>query len=326
MNRRSVALVLSLASWALFLACEPGRRPAARDEDGEPRPPVVATAAVDRALATTGDVVTYSITVDREPDIEVELPDPGSVIAGFRIIDLGQDEPQTVQGRVVERRWYELRADLVGSYVLPPVTLTFKRLSDKGETETEAETLETSEIFVEVQSVLPEDGEVTDIRDIKPLRPLDKRLPWLSVGGAAAAVVALLMVAGFLHRRRRPRILPPIPPHEAAFKALDSLRSTDFSDPRAVRRFYFAVSEVTRAYVEGRFGLSATDLTTEEIAARLPRVTELGADDATELKAFLVDTDQVKFAGHQPQPQEIESTYERALSFVERTRPQEEAA
>jgi hypothetical protein len=48
------------------------------------------------------------------------------------------------------------------------------------------------------------------------------------------------------------------------------------------------------------------------------------------LKEFLWDTDQVKFAHQDPSQQDIESTYERALGFVESTRepdePLEEAA
>ena len=111
-----------------------------------------------------------------------------------------------------------------------------------------------------------------------------------------------------------------MPAHVLAFEALNHLRGTDFDDAEAVRRFYFQISEVVRAYVEGRFGLKSTDLTTEEILANVASLGELAPDQNRVLRAFLVDTDQVKFAHREPSRGDIEGTYEQALGFVEATR------
>jgi hypothetical protein len=288
----------------------------------EPAPPVEARAAVDRAVATTGDLITYTITVDHDPAFTVEIPEAGAEIAGFRIVDIGRVDPHEEDGRVIEERWYQLRADLVGSYVLPPVTVSFYRQDDEGEAgdQPEVQSIETSAIFVEVESVLPETGEATDIIDIKPLQPKASRLPWAWIIGGIVVLLALGLIAKLVWRRAT-REVPPPPPHEVAFQALDALRGTDFDDPEAVRRFYFAISEVERSYVEGRFGLNATDLTSDEIIARLDQVDGLEPEPEQELRRFLVDTDQVKFAAHRASQEEIEQTYERALAFVEATRP-----
>ena len=106
-----------------------------------------------------------------------------------------------------------------------------------------------------------------------------------------------------------------------AFEALNRLRSTDFDDPAAVRLFYFQISEVVRAYVEGRFGMNATDLTTEEILASLESLDQLSVNQNEVLRGFLMDTDQVKFAHREPGGSDIEHVYEQALGFVESTRP-----
>ncbi|MEE9561822.1 MAG: hypothetical protein V3W50_02000, partial [Thermoanaerobaculia bacterium] len=76
--------------------------------------------------------------------------------------------------------------------------------------------------------------------------------------------------------------------------------------------------------VEGRFGLNATDLTSEEIVAELPALEDLGEDHGCVLERFLVHTDRVKFAEHQPSEGEIEGAYENALNFVESTLAVEE--
>ena len=251
----------------LLLACGAADEQAGTGEAS--KPPAELRAAVDRATATTGDLITYEVEVERDPDVNVELADPGVDIAGFRIVDLGQDQPQTLDsGRVLERRWFQLRADLVGSYVLPALSATYSGPAGDGGD------LETPEIPVEVESVLPADGtEVTDIRDIKPLLRVGSGRPWLWWLGLAAAVLALAIAAWWWRRRRGsggdvPEV-PRIPPYDLAIQELERLRRTDFSNLRELRRYYFAVSAVVRAYVEGRFGLNATDLTTEEILSRM---------------------------------------------------------
>jgi hypothetical protein len=318
MNDRRIWLALAAVSLAACSSPEP-KAP----DSAEPPPPfsVEARAAVDRAVATTGDLITYSVTVERDPAFEVEIPEAGAEIAGFRIVDVGRDEPREENGRLVERRWYQLRADLVGSYVLPPVTVTYRRQAEEGEpAEPEDQSIETSAIFVEVESVLPETGEASDIMDIKPLQPRTSRVPWVRIVAGAVFLLGLGVAATLLWRRGKKQP-PPAPPHEVAFRALDALRGTNFDDPEEVRRFYFAISEVLRGYVEGRFGLNATDLTSDEILGRLDEVSGLEADPERELRRFLVDTDQVKFAAHRPTQEEIGQTYECGLGFVEATRP-----
>ncbi len=352
-SRRQPAPFVARAFMPVFIgftivACGPPpaeveRDPVERDPvetpaEAEPKAPVETRSRVDRAVATTGDVITYTVIVDHDPGYQVELPETGADIAGFRIIDVGSEDPREEGGRRILERWYKLRADLVGSYVLPPVEVAFRPVGDV-ETATEAsaeagagdeapfETVQTSEIFIEVQSVLPEDGEVTDIRGLKPLREVATPIPWWLWAAAGAGAMLLALLGAWLWRRGRRKIEPPPrPAHEIAFEALARLRETDFEDPEAMRRFHFEISEVVRAYVENRFTLNATDLTTEEITAMLDEVRDLAGDDSELLRRFLTATDQVKFAAHEPSEEEIEGTYEGALSFVEATRERPEAA
>ncbi|MYJ25772.1 MAG: protein BatD [Holophagales bacterium] len=320
MTLRSISVRVALGFAAVTLvACASGE-PAG---EAEAKPLAELRASVDRTVATTGDLITYTVEVERDPEVEVELDEPGADIAGFRIVDLGRAPVETLaSGRLLERRWYELRADLVGSYVLPALTATYSEPLGPGGG------LEAAEIAVEVESVLPDDrSEVTDIRDIKPLRRIDTAASWLLWTGLALAAAALGLAAWWWWRRRRPDgsapEAPTIPPYDLAIRELERLRRTDFSDLRELRGYYFAVSSVVRVYVEGRFALNATDLTTEEIRRRLGGLVRLEPSQARRLERFLVATDQVKFAAHLPVPEEIERTYEQALGFVTATRPPE---
>ena len=282
-----------------------------------PKEPVEANVSIDKAVATTGDILTYSIHVDYEEGIELEIPEVGSQISGFRITDFGKDEPQKANGRVEQRAWYQLRGDLVGSYILPSLTIAFEHQGEK-------KTISTSELFVEIESVLPSDGSATDIRGLKPLKRVELDPKWPLYAGITAAIVAILLL-GLWGWRRRTKMavnVPIIPPHDMAFEALAQLRSTDFSNPEAVRRYFFAISSILRTYIEDRFEINATDLTTEELLPRLQAHPAIGSTSKSELRQFLLTTDSVKFANHQPSKSEIETAYETALSFVEKTVPQ----
>lgn len=298
-------------------------RNSAMVESDVSREPVEVQAMVDRAVATTGDLITYSVRVDTDPAYEVEIPEAGAEIAGFRIVDVGQEEPLEKGGRVLRERWYQLRADLVGSYVLPPIEVEYRQRAAPGEEPGPWQSQVTSEIFVEVESVLPADGEATDIRGLKPLREVRPAFPWVLAVGIVLGI-ALLGAGVFWYLRRRAArraLQPPVPAHEVAFEALNRLRLADFEDPEAVRVFFFQISEVVRAYVEGRYRLNATDLTTEEILSSLTSLEEMVADQNRVLEDFLISTDQVKFAHREPAAGDIEGTYEQALGFVEATRP-----
>jgi hypothetical protein len=310
----------------------------------ETKAPVEASASIDKAVATTGDVLMYAIRVDHQPELEVTIPDHSDQISGFRIIDMGIDNPEVKYGRVHKRRWYKLRADLVGSYILPPVQIAYdgdappppSNLSTSIATSTATSiadlsqgtqpdkthtSISTSEIFVEIKSVLPKDGQMQDIRGLKPLYPSAKRQPWTLIVSLAllVLVIGLFIVWRWRQRRHQQTDSPP-PPHEAAFAALNLLRATDFENDEELRDYYFSISEVLRNYIEGRFELNATDLTREEILVH-PRIDDLSEDQQEDLSQFLFDTDQVKYACSRPSSQNIAHVYETALSFIEATIP-----
>jgi hypothetical protein len=112
-----------------------------------------------------------------------------------------------------------------------------------------------------------------------------------------------------------------LPPHEIALSALNDLRSMAFSDEAQARMYFFHVSEVLRTYIEGRYQLNATDLTSEEILSNVSLRNDIPREQRHHLRDFLMHTDAVKFASAPPTQEHIHTTYEQALSFVEATMP-----
>jgi hypothetical protein len=300
----------------LFLFALACADPAHHPEASEPLPPVQVTARIDKAVATTGDQLRYEVIAKHDPEVELSVSDPGERIAGFRILDLGTEETERADGREEMAWWYTLRADLVGSYVLEGAVVRWRRSPEAPWQEEVA-----SPIFVEVASVLPTEGvEGLDIRDIKALAPPPKADNRVITAALLALLAALLLAAWAVFFRTRTKALtPPRPAHEVALEALAAL-STRAEGEDAVRSWHFDLSAILRRYVEQRFALNATDLTTEEILAGADHIEQLSGSELEALSGFLQATDRVKFAGHTAGPDDMASCHAAATDFVHTTK------
>ena len=164
------------------------------------------------------------------------------------------------------------------------------------------------------------------LRDIKPLAPVPLGTPWYVWAAVVLGTAALLAVAWWWwwRRRRRAASLPPAPPEPAdvvALRALSLAYAAERSGAALRRSYYFKLSEIVRAYLEARFGVNATDLTTEEIA-RMPRLSpEMAISERERLLTLLGAADAVKFAKRDPSDEDCARDYEQARALVLATRP-----
>jgi hypothetical protein len=157
---------------------------------------------------------------------------------------------------------------------------------------------------------------VEDIRDIRGPKYIP---PWWAVPAliAAALAVALLLYGAWrwLRRRRRPRALGPA---EIALQRLEEIRP--LMRPATVREFSTAASDIVRGYIERRFDITATHLTTEEFLHGLLQPTKASLTLHRErLSEFLHQCDLVKFAGISLTVQNMESLHLSARDFVMET-------
>ena len=155
--------------------------------------------------------------------------------------------------------------------------------------------------------------------DIKPPLEIVTLGTWLGRVAAVALLGALLWLGWWLWRRRKPRTARAhmIPPDERARTRLNAaLALLDHPE-----RFCTAVSEITRAYLEERFGLKAPDQTTEEFLADLPKNAELDERHKGSLAGFLTGCDLVKFAKFEPARADLEALHAAALDLVLQTAP-----
>ena len=144
--RRSYTIGFVIWCLISFLSCQSEVKEVGKDKNV--LLPVEAKTEVDKTTATTGDLIRYTLSAHSIPQIEVEIPEMGSQIAGFRIVDMGESEPTERDGRKITEKWYQLKADLVGSYIIPGAVFSY--VDEKGE----KKEITTAQIFIEVKSVI----------------------------------------------------------------------------------------------------------------------------------------------------------------------------
>jgi hypothetical protein len=113
---------------------------------------------------------------------------------------------------------------------------------------------------------------------------------------------------------------PPIPPDVVALGALDALRARRLLESGALKEYYSTLTDIVRAYLEGRYRVRAPEMTTEEFLLASSRDGRLGGAHRSLLGEFLSESDLVKFARHRPSTDDGERAYTAARRFVEDTR------
>ena len=184
--------------------------------------------SVDRSTITIGDLITYSVTVSRDPEVQVQMPSLGENLGGFEIRDYTVHDPQKQAGRILDRVDYIISTFEVGEFEIPPIKSSYTLPG-----ENEKDSLKTESIKIVVESVKP--SEEGDIREIRP--PWEIPYNWKPVfmlGGIVfLGLLAVVVLIWVVRKRRRgeallPRKAAPLrPPHEVAYEALQQLAESD---------------------------------------------------------------------------------------------------
>jgi hypothetical protein len=304
---------------AFCSSCTVYREDKAQEKNKTLLQPVCLNAHVDKVSVTVGDVVTFTLTLNHDPALSVNLPEAGSLITGLRIIEAGEEGPRLIDDRMVHTKWYKLQPDLVGSYVIPPVKLSYT--DQRGE----LKELQSPQIFIAVKSGLQDKpaGASADIIDIKPIQEIPR--PLLRVVLYGAVVVFLFLVAGTVfwlsRRRRRHRAAaPPKPAHQLALEELEALNRDQLIEKGVIREYYFRLSEIFRRYIERRFHIPAVERTTEELVPDIISSQEFSSAIKAEMRDILRFADLVKFARLCPDKNTTDTEYRKIMRVIEETK------
>ncbi len=287
------------------------------------------SAAFDRDSMLIGDQFTLEVRVEKDMMQVVEFPFLAGGKIGEKIEVLGEFLEDTIAQdgrRQTLLKRYLLTIFDEGEYGLSnfPVLYADKNLID---------TLKSSDSMRIRVATFNIDLEKDKPFDIKPPRGIP--LKFGEIGGwfaLALGILAAILLGIWLivkYRRHIPFFAPKpvVPPHIVAIRQLEALKHQKLPQNNKHKQYYSGITDILRAYINGRFGIRAMEMTTDEIltAVEEPRKEGLVDDRRyTDLKEILRTADLVKFAKLVPEDEESEAAYYGAYFFVEETKQADE--
>ena len=178
--------------------------------------------------------------------------------------------------------------------------------------------------------VLPIDvSQMKDINDIKPVEEVSfKVLDWLPDYWWAWLLGLLLLAAAiWAYRKYYKKGINPLrpskkrlPPYEEAMINLQNLKAAQLWQQGQEKEYFTGLTDILRVYIDRRFHINAVEMTSTQIIDTLKKNDETKAVNE-QLEMILEVADIVKFANARPLADDNEVAYQRAVNFVEATRP-----
>ena len=281
--------------------------------------PVRLNLKIDKKQISIAESIKLDLEAIAEKEYEVKLPDFGDKLEQFKIKDFYNPGAKLIDGKLMKIRYsYELEPYLSGEYKIPPMKIKFWETEKGNQSSYE---LETEEISISVTSLLPENYEKLELKDITgPVLP-----PPPNILLPLIITASILLVAGgtgfylfwrYLNPNRQEAVIK-IPAHEIAFAELEKLIAENLIDSGEIKLFYFKINLILRHYIEDRFFLKAPEQTTEEFLEELKIRTDVFTSGQKDLLTdFLNHSDLVKFADLTPTSDDIQKTFDKCKEFI----------
>jgi len=181
--------------------------------------------------------------------------------------------------------------------------------------------------------VMPVDvSKMKDINDIKPVEAVPfNLLDWLPDYWWAWLLGLLLIGASIWaylkYFKKGVNPLKPVkkrlPPYDEAMQNLQNLKAAQLWQQGKEKEYFTGLTDILRVYIDRRFGINAVEMTSSQIIDTLKKNEEAKAVNE-QLEMILEVADIVKFAKARPLADDNEVAFQRAVNFVEATRPVEQ--
>jgi hypothetical protein len=317
---------IAVVCWVL-LALQPTVAQTKSEEPRDDAPRV--SGSIEPDSVGIGDRFTYTIEVEKDIAQGVFFPVIGGKDTHYELIGQPVVDTLSREGRKLKiRQRYTLAAFQEGRHgVVPQVMYADKNIID---------TLSSDDTLRLLVTTFVIDSTSHSIFDIKPqkdmpfkFREISGYVKWSLI--VLAIIIVLLYVAYRIMRHYGKSLsdifhpAPPLPPHEVARLALERLYVQRLWQAEKHKLYYSSLTDILRTYIDGRFGVSAMEMTSDEIIEAMREV-DLPQKSAMDLTQVLRDADLVKFAKAMPEAEENEAAYSAVWNFVEQTKPVEEVA
>ncbi len=276
------------------------------------------------------DLVELEIAVTSQANVEIQPPAFGKSVGDFLVRDYTEkfdDKSNAASGSVnketCRRFYYQLEPVHAGLHLIRSISIEFVDQRPDSESRGEPSSIESDPIEVEITSELGDKvPSLTDLSPMLPPRPLSQSSSWIWLWTALpAAIVAFLLV--WFRRQKKANViqLVSLTPSEIAHRALADLLAENLPAQGRFQDFYVRLTGIVRYYIEGTTGVRAPEQTTEEFLRAMHARDLFQAVQTVRLQDFLEAADMVKYAGQQPNSEQIDVSIARAREFVKMHSP-----
>lgn len=120
---------------------------------------------------------------------------------------------------------------------------------------------------------------------------------------------------------RRVTLEPKIPAHIQAGKSLEEIHESKGWMKEDAKAYYTELTDALRLYIQNRFGINATEMTSGEVLEKMKEI--VTPEQYDEMQNLLATSDFAKFAKFQPYENEKMHHYGVVTDFVDKTKPEE---
>lgn len=280
------------------------------------------TSAPGKSAILLGDQIFFTITTEVSAGVHATISSAvDTLTAKVVILDrVPRDTTASDSGVVIYRDSYLITSFDSGTYTLPPFYAEVATADTVLRYYSEPASLQ-----VLRADVAPQDSTEV-IFDIVPPRtaPLtfSELLPWIIIIVIFSVVIWLL--ARYLPNNPLRRFVRPAPPpepaHVIALRDLERLRSAELWQKGEIKKYYSALSDIMRRYLDNRYGIGAPEMTSDETIRMMHRAAVTTESQRTMVKELLSLSDMVKFAKYYPGSDLHASFFDDVVKFVNETR------
>lgn len=277
-------------------------------------------ATTDTSRLLIGDQTTLRLSLRHKVTDEVRWPEAYDLGPSVEVVNvLKADTTITAQYRTIVQPITVTSFDS-GRVAIAPVPIRIRTAGADS-----FEVRYTEPVPLEVHWVA-----ISDTSEIRPIKPIyAEGRNWEDHAQLALTILAILAAIGLIwwlvRKPARPASEdtpppPPLPPHVVALAALEELERLRPWERGEVKAFQTQLSDILRAYVQGRYQVPALECTTPEIIDALAQQA-VERELQQQLQSLLHTADMVKFAKATPPIHTHHEALEQARAWVQRTQP-----
>jgi hypothetical protein len=285
------------------------------------------SAKMDTNMLLIGDQTNITFEATFPDTIMASLPVySDTVINKLEILNISDIDTVIENNMLKISQKYLVTSFDSGWYVIPPAKFTFGYPKANF-----IDTVWAKPLYFGVLTMPLDTANPNAITDIKA--PIDAPLTFKEVlpfvgGGLGILLLAFLLFVLYKKYVKKEEVFvkkekPKEPAHIVAIRELDKLKDEKLWQKGLIKKYYSALTDIVRTYMEDRFEFPAMESTTEEIIQTLRKNKEIDKELKNELFEMLRDADFVKFAKATPLAEENEKNLKLAYDFILKTKPVE---